>query len=625
MKKTLMAKAILLISGMAFLVLITSGRTPALVGCVVVAVLMGGVIFSGRRLTYERLKNLGGPLHGALGLGLCSVLGFNFYDRWLDSRGVVILSGLFRMGQDKLTLVCTIAVVLASVPAVWAVLSFFVSQAAEELRAREESEPSPWANFRNIPMKKAFGILTVIYLLGISAILRANFNYIDDMGRVANGSRSWINYSRFLTEALSNFVHMDRYLTDVSPLPQLIAVLFLAAAGILLLYVVYERTCFSLWELIAVIPLGLNPYFLECISYKYDAPYMALSILGAILPFLYKKKNGAVWICASAIGTTIVCTTYQAAAGIYPMIVILLMFKMWCRKESAKKAGIFCLQSAAGFCLGLAFFKLILMNPVEATYGSGALASTKIGDLLQIIYYNLRHYYTLIGEDFKRFWILLVLVLAVGFLWTVVRFSGRNRILSAVLAVISLFLMGIICFGAYPALGKTLFAPRAMYGFGVLITLLGVCAVEGCGGTVFRAPSFLLSLAFFVFALTYGNALYSQKEYTDFRIRMVIEDMNDMEVFLSEEPVVVQVSGMIGYSPVIRNMPQNYSILNRLIPITFQGGWWWGQAGFYQYYDLKNVTRDPSVDLTAYDLPVLEEHMFHVIRGKDNYILIELK
>ena len=164
-----------------------------------------------------------------------------------------------------------------------------------------------------------------------------------------------------------------------------------------------------------------------------------------------------------------------------------------------------------------------------------------------------------------------------------------------------------------------------MYGFGVLITLLGVCAVEGCGGTVFRAPSFLLSLAFFVFALTYGNALYSQKEYTDFRIRMVIEDMNDMEVFLSEEPVVVQVSGMIGYSPVIRNMPQNYSILNRLIPITFQGGWWWGQAGFYQYYDLKNVTRDPSVDLTAYDLPVLEEHMFHVIRGKDNYILIELK
>ena len=106
---------------------------------------------------------------------------------------------------------------------------------------------------------------------------------------------------------------------------------------------------------------------------------------------------------------------------------------------------------------------------------------------------------------------------------------------------------------------------------------------------------------------------------------MVIEDMNDMEVFLSEEPMVVRITGIIGYSPVIQNMPQNYNILNRLVPITFQGSWWWGQADFYQYYDLKNAAEDPSVDLTTYDLPVLEEHMYYVIRGKDTYMLIELK
>lgn len=65
-------------------------------------------------------------------------------------------------------------------------------------------------------------------------------------------------------------------------------------------------------------------------------------------------------------------------------------------------------------------------------------------------------------------------------------------------------------------------------------------------------------------------ALYCQKEYTDFQIQMVIEDMNDMEVFLSEEPMVVRITGIIGYSPVIQNMPQNYNILNRLVPITFR-------------------------------------------------------
>jgi hypothetical protein len=51
----------------------------------------------------------------------------------------------------------------------------------------------------------------------------------------------------------------------------------------------------------------------------------------------------------------------------------------------------------------------------------------------------------------------------------------------------------------------------------------------------------------------------------------------------------------------------------------------WGWYGFYNYYGLKNVVQDDDIDLTTYDLPVIEDHMYHTIRGKDNYILIELK
>ncbi len=67
MKKTQMAKAILLISGMTFLALITSRRISALVGCTGLAVLMGGLIFSRRQFTYERLKNLCSPIYGTRG------------------------------------------------------------------------------------------------------------------------------------------------------------------------------------------------------------------------------------------------------------------------------------------------------------------------------------------------------------------------------------------------------------------------------------------------------------------------------------------------------------------------------------------------------------------------------
>lgn len=621
-KKEQLAKAGLLISCMAFLILITSGRISSVIGCIAVFAALGAAL-SKSRLSFEEVKSHMRPVYVISGLVLCVLLGGNFFDRWMNFAIIQRMALFFQVGQEKLVLAGAAAVILAAAPAVVIFLSLFVSTAVADFRAKADADASSQENAGRISGRKAFWVMAAVFLLGISAILRANFNYIDDMGRVASGSRSWVNYSRFLTEALSSFIHMDRYLTDVSPLPQLIAVFLLAASGIMLLYVVKGRTCFSAWELIALVPLGLNPYFLECISYKYDAPYMALSIFGAIVPFLYKGRKGVTYLAASVAGMVVVCTTYQAATGIYPMIVVLLMLKMWCDKEPMKKIGGFCLQSAAGYGLGLAFFYSILMVPVDAGYGTG-LASTKIGDLLQIAYYNMRQYYVNVKQDFKPFWIILLVVLAMGFLWTMSA-SKRNRALSLIVAAISLALMGLMCFGVYPVLAKTLFAPRAMYGFGVWITLIGICAAGKCGGMLFKGSAFLLSLAFFVFSFTYGNALYAQKEYTDFRIQMVIGDLNDMDVFLDDQPVVVQISGMIGYSPVIENMPRNYYILSRLVPITFQGGWWWGQAGFYQYYGLKNVMRDPGIDLTAYDLPVLEDKMYHTIRGREGYILIELK
>lgn len=141
----------------------------------------------------------------------------------------------------------------------------------------------------------------------------------------------------------------------------------------------------------------------------------------------------------------------------------------------------------------------------------------------------------------------------------------------------------------------------------------------------FKLSALILSWMFFVFAFTYGNSLYVQKEYTNFRMKEVIEDLADMEVFLSGDSVTVQISGTIGQSPILRNMPQDYEMLNRLIPITFQGKQYWGTYEFYHYYNLTNIVKDDSIDLTAYDLPVLKDTMYHTIKGEGQYILVKLK
>ncbi|MDE6915592.1 MAG: hypothetical protein K2P39_02175 [Lachnospiraceae bacterium] len=104
-------------------------------------------------------------------------------------------------------------------------------------------------------MKKAVLVLAMLYVLGISAILRADFKYIDDLGRVRYGYRGWNDFSRYLNECLSVVLHADAYLTDISPLPQLTAVLILAVAGSVVVFVLTGKREFCFWNSIAVLPI----------------------------------------------------------------------------------------------------------------------------------------------------------------------------------------------------------------------------------------------------------------------------------------------------------------------------------------------------------------------------------
>ena len=437
------------------------------------------------------------------------------------------------------------------------------------------------------------------------------------------GYKQWDYFSRYLSTALATLVHGGDYLADAAPLPQLLAMGILAASGVLMLYIVYDRTAFSWWELAAVVCVGLNPYMLGCVSFRFDAPYMALSVLASVVPLLYRNRRPAAYILASLLGILAVCTSYQAAAGIFPMLVMLLALRMWNRREPWRKVLAFVLSSAAGWGLGLIFFKLVIMIPADAGYVANSLPGIK--ELIPNFFRNLIRYYALIRTDFKPFWLVLTILMAAGFVLRSILGSRRNKAAAAAATVAALLLMGLICFGIYPALATPVFAPRAMYGFGILLAIFGITAAEGEKNIPCKVPAAVLSWLFLVFSLTYGNALRVQKDYTTFRTELVIADLQEMAEFQSGEPVTVQLAGSIGQAPVVKNTARNCPMLNRLVPETFAGGDDLTQYGFYSYYDLRNVVWNPDIDLREMDLTILKDTMYHTIRGEDGYILVELK
>lgn len=609
---------LLVISMAAFFWLnLSSDRTGSLLGCIISIALVA--VFMVRGNIFRDAASLPKPFYIVSGFLICNALSYNFYRAWLDSNKIKSIAAFIGCTNKQIVLPLSIICAVLAVPIVAVVLSHFVEIGLKDFLAADNQ-----INYqvKILTAGRAFAILTGVYLVGISAILRANFNYIDDVGRVAEGYRDWGGFSRFLSDGLSVLIHTDSYITDISPLTQLIAVCLTALSGIMLIHIMYERKVYTVWEVLALAPLALNPYFLECISYKFDAPFMAVSIFAGIMPLLYKGREMWEYILAVSVGTVMVCTSYQAALGVFPMCVVLLALRMWMKRVPSRQICEFCLKSVLGFGIGMIFYKIVIMVPVNS-YVSSSLPP--LGEMLPAVITNYKCYCTMILSDFKAVWKLTLLLLCICFAVSGLILSRQKKILTILVVILSCAVMFLLCFGLYPALAKPIFEPRAMYGFGVFVTLLGISVAEYRQRAALRVPAIAISWMFFVFSLTYGNALYIQKTYTDFRIAQVITDLNDMEVFLGEKPVVVQIAGSIGQSPVVCSMSKSCNILNRLVPVQFRETWIWGQAQFYGYYGLKNIIRDTSQDLTTYGLPVIKDSMYHTIYGNDEYVLIELK
>lgn len=471
-------------------------------------------------------------------------------------------------------------------------------------------------------------IFSVIFMIAISAILRANFNYIDDLGRTLNGYRGWENFSRYISTYLSVAVHAGRRLTDISPLPQFIAVVWMALASAIVVEVFCNHKKISVWNVAAVIPMTLSPYFLECLSYKFDAPYMALSVLGSVLPFLFYQFGYKLYIIVSVVGLLVMCMTYQASSGIYPMVTIFLCAKYWNDGKSIKEIRDFLAQSILSYLAGLLLFKVVFMKTVNA-YVSNDI--TKTNSILQTISENLLRYFSLIKNDATNSWIILVTLVAIAFIVSFVIASTRHKMVAMMLAITVVALGASISYGAYLVLPKPLFAPRGMYGVGVFVALLGINSVELWNKNILaKVGNLFLAWSLIVFSFTYGNALAEQKRYTDFRTHMALTDVSRVNYVTKNGKYEMMLYGNAGKSPVVKKMEQKYRVLSRLVPSTLGSNWWWNEFYLYNYFALPNVKQvfDKKKKLKSFedaDIPVVVDTCYHTIKRNDKYILVKFK
>lgn len=478
------------------------------------------------------------------------------------------------------------------------------------------------------PFLKPVLIMFAIYLIGISAIIIANVHYADDVARTNYGYAGWSAFSRYSSTVLSHGIHADNYLTNIAPLPQILASLILAVTSVMMVCLVTSKEIFKekwtkwILRLIAVTPLAFCPYMLECLSYQYDAVYMALSVFLAVMPFMFYRKKKWQFILASVIGILGACTTYQVSVGIYPMLMIFIVMKDRNENKIKNKEIIKnILIAIAVFAVTLLVFQMVIMRPKDV-YVSNEIPG--ISEFFPSLFSHLGHYLELLFSDFRILWLVLIGIIALSFVVMFVIKSRRNKILAAILALVGVAAMFVMSYLLYSALDKPLYTTRAMYAIGAFIAIISVYVVSGEKKELFLAvPVVVLSWCFFSFSFTYGNALHEQDTFRNMQIDMVISDLN--EIMNGSGPKRIQAIGQIDFAPAIKHMPEkDYLILRRLLKPSY-GTTPWMSYRLTEASGLNNLVYDANIAFEEDKFTVLKDTALYIIYGNSDSILVKFK
>lgn len=469
----------------------------------------------------------------------------------------------------------------------------------------------------------------IIFCFGILSILKADFLYIDDLGRNFNGSvGDWGVYSRYFAEGVCKIMSGNTLVNDTSPLNQIITMLLMAISFSIIVITIFPEKAKSKWVYIAAVPFALSPYFLENISYKIECIIHGVSVLLSVMPLLFVNKKKYVYTLITTVCIVLLCITYQGATGIFPVIVVFYAAVCINRGDKIKETMSYALFSAIGYGLGLIIFKTLIMKEVS-THVTSEMLSVK--ELIPGAIRNTTNYYKTVCTDFRVSWLVAIAIIFIAFIFSFMCQSKMGAVKSCALSIACLGFMLILCNGIYMFLANCVFMPRTMYCFGIAISMT-MLYIVGDRKIFTNAICVFIAWCFMTFSMTYGNCLISQKEYTNVVMQSALDYLN--EHYDSETAYTLDIGmASIGYAPAIRNQTDDSVILSKLIPGTL-GGWWiWAEYKMYLYYDLPdNITPvwpfergSGKPNLLEMDLPKTDETMWFDVYSDGANIVLSFK
>ncbi len=491
--------------------------------------------------------------------------------------------------------------------------------------------------FLKINQKKVFAIFA-IYCIGMCSIGIVNYPYIDDTLRRLNGSTGFAtSYSRFFSEYAAYLVQGSRHLTDLGLTTFILSALIMTAVSLILLYIYQhhkeDKGTISWLPAIASVFIGLNPWFLSCISFRFDNPYMCLSVLVSVVPFLFFYQKEMIFFAVSALGIFLMCNSYQASSGIYLVVFLTMLFLELLNKSDLKsdlgKVIRKCFIGAAAYIAGmLAFAVEMKFNPYLAQRGD-IINLAPLKEMPRAILRNLYGYFETYKEQCSRLWICIFVLIIAIFILQMLQACICDKKIAFILICVYLLLASVLSYGAYMLFSMCLARGQIRYAYGLaffvgcLLILLGETRAEKKYFPYMQGLTVILSVYYtlsFVFA--YANVLESQKESFESYSAILAGDLNP---YLTGDNKELYLSKMCGNSKIYGNALVNYPILAYLVPNN-ELIYWPNTVWFNTLTDLNvNVSQFDFSSDEAASLELLESDKLWNIYGQDDKLYVQWK
>ena len=423
-------------------------------------------------------------------------------------------------------------------------------------------------NFIKQNYRKILIILVIHLLLNISIGI-VNYPYIDDTSRASTGITGYADsYYRYGSEVLSWGLQGSRHLTDNGLTNHIVTSLILTLTSVLIIYVLKKRNSnVGIGEILASTIVGINPWVLELLSFRFDTPFMTLSILLSIIPFYYFEKSIKLFGITSLVSIFIMCNTYQGSSGIYLALLIILWYLNYV-EDKTKNLLLTVSVGVGSYIVGILFFllEMKLFPSPNPTFGNTTIAPLAI--IIKTAIKNAYLYGLTIFNQSASVWKFLI---ALVFLLIIIKIIfSKISLFKKFLGLILIPTVIVSSYGLYLFLLSSLMLqrPRYAFGFGIVICFLMVSLTRYNNHSKIRTLTNLVTILtifyFMNFGLGYASVLANQK--SQFQSDSTLLQMEISDLVSKGKGQKIHLNYMANNSIIFENSTRNYPLLRYLVP-----------------------------------------------------------